>query len=712
MATLILTTVGGAIGGPVGAALGGVIGQAVDRNVLLTPRARQGPRLSDLKVQTSSYGTQIPKVFGTMRVAGCVIWATELIETRSTSRAGKGQPSITGYSYAASFAVALSARPIAGVGRIWAEGKLLRGAAGDWKSTTGFRLHHGDEAQAPDPLIAALEAQAPAYRGIAYAVFENLQLADFGNRIPSLTFEVIGDAVTPTIGAVARGLAEGVVAGTGPATPVHGYAASGDSVGGALETLATMAGAWLVPAGGALRLDDAVGAATVLEPDAATRETRRPIETVPRRVSLSCYDPDRDYQIGVQQAQRPGGAGWRDEAIDVPAALPATRARGLAQAAIRRAEQGRVTRRVTLDATAIGFAPGDAVRLPDAPGVWRATRVGVEGRGVTLDLVPVSAGSIELAADPGHALPAPDVRAAATVIVAAELPPLDDARADLLRLAVFVGGTQPGWRGAALLVSGDKGASWNSGGAIVAPAVLGRIATPLSIGTDRLVDRWSTLEVLLAHDDMLLATSGDAALDRGANMALVGSELLQFRDAVQLAPRRWRLSTLWRGRRATPASAHAVDTPFVLVAEDSMTLLSLPRARAGDTIRLLAQGAGDAQPVATEVVLTGISLAPPAPVHLRATADAGGGATMRWARRSRFGWRWDDGTDAPLGEEREAYVVTVEQDGATRSLTTDAPQMSLPAGTLTSGPARLSVRQQGTLAVSAATHVTIEGTSR
>lgn len=81
MATLVLTTVGGAIGGPVGAAIGGVLGQAVDRRVL-GPRARQGPRLSDLKVQTSSYGTQIPKVFGTMRVAGCVIWSTELIETR------------------------------------------------------------------------------------------------------------------------------------------------------------------------------------------------------------------------------------------------------------------------------------------------------------------------------------------------------------------------------------------------------------------------------------------------------------------------------------------------------------------------------------------------------------------------------------------------------------------------------------------------------
>ncbi len=138
MATLVLTAVGSAIGGPIGGAIGGVLGQALDRNVLLAPRARQGPRLSDLKVQTSSYGTQIPKVFGTMRVAGCVIWATELIETRSTTRGGKGRPGVSGYNYAASFAVALSARPIASVGRIWAEGKLLRGAAGDWKTPTGL----------------------------------------------------------------------------------------------------------------------------------------------------------------------------------------------------------------------------------------------------------------------------------------------------------------------------------------------------------------------------------------------------------------------------------------------------------------------------------------------------------------------------------------------------------------------------------------------
>jgi hypothetical protein len=55
MATLVLTTVGGAIGGPVGAALGAIAGQAVDRRVL-APRGREGPRLSELKVQTSRVG--------------------------------------------------------------------------------------------------------------------------------------------------------------------------------------------------------------------------------------------------------------------------------------------------------------------------------------------------------------------------------------------------------------------------------------------------------------------------------------------------------------------------------------------------------------------------------------------------------------------------------------------------------------------------------
>ncbi|RZJ90037.1 MAG: hypothetical protein EON88_19025, partial [Brevundimonas sp.] len=53
-----------------------------------------------------------------------------------------------------------------------------------------MRVHRGAEDQAPDPLIEAIEGEAPAYRGTAYVVFEDLVLDAFGDRPPQLSFEV------------------------------------------------------------------------------------------------------------------------------------------------------------------------------------------------------------------------------------------------------------------------------------------------------------------------------------------------------------------------------------------------------------------------------------------------------------------------------------------------------------------------------------------
>ena len=192
MATLVLTAAGSAIGGPVGGAIGAFLGQQID-NRLFAPKGREGPRLKELEVQTSSYGSAIPAILGAMRVAGTVIWATDLIERKSKSGGGKGKPSTTQFSYSVSMAVALSSKAVARVGRIWADGNLLRGAGGDLKVETLFRFYPGHDDQPLDPLIGSAEpaGQCPAYRGLAYAVFEDLQLVDYGNRIPSLTFEIL-----------------------------------------------------------------------------------------------------------------------------------------------------------------------------------------------------------------------------------------------------------------------------------------------------------------------------------------------------------------------------------------------------------------------------------------------------------------------------------------------------------------------------------------
>ncbi|KAA5805259.1 hypothetical protein F1654_04575 [Alkalicaulis satelles] len=167
------------------------IGGAAQRAITgLFARDREGPRLSELSVQTSTEGAGIPIVYGRMRVTGQVIWAARFRESAQTrsSGGGKGGPKTTEYRYSLSFAVGLAEGPIGGVGRIWANGEPFERAG------ALVRIYTGAEDQAPDPLITAIEGAAPAYRGLAYAVFEDLDLTPYGERIPNLSFEIIAAA--------------------------------------------------------------------------------------------------------------------------------------------------------------------------------------------------------------------------------------------------------------------------------------------------------------------------------------------------------------------------------------------------------------------------------------------------------------------------------------------------------------------------------------
>ncbi|MDQ8027218.1 MAG: glycoside hydrolase/phage tail family protein [Brevundimonas sp.] len=186
MAQVILGGIGQALGGPVGKAIGGFIGQGLDRSLIAgleAPRQR-GPRLESLRIQGSAEGAPLCCVFGRARVTGTVIWAARFREDRHTSSPGKGAPRSIEYGYSLSFAVAVCEGEIDGIGRIWADGQLMD------VSSVAFRVHRGGEDQAPDPLIEAIEGDAPAYRGTAYVVFEDLPLGAFGNRVPQLAFEV------------------------------------------------------------------------------------------------------------------------------------------------------------------------------------------------------------------------------------------------------------------------------------------------------------------------------------------------------------------------------------------------------------------------------------------------------------------------------------------------------------------------------------------
>lgn len=186
MAQVVLSAVGQVLGGPVGGWIGAQIGQAIDRTALnsLAPTRQVGSRLAGLQLSGSAQGDPVKQVFGKARVAGTIIWAARLKENRSTTRASKTSGKTESFSYSLSFAVGLCAGPIDGIGRIWADGQLLD------QSTIAYRLYRGEETQTPDALIEAVEGAAPAYRGLAYLVFEDLDITPFGNRPPNLSVEV------------------------------------------------------------------------------------------------------------------------------------------------------------------------------------------------------------------------------------------------------------------------------------------------------------------------------------------------------------------------------------------------------------------------------------------------------------------------------------------------------------------------------------------
>lgn len=152
-------------------------------------RVFDGPRLDSFHLQTSRDGAPMSRIYGRVRLAGQVIWASRIRETATEERVSGGKgggPTQRNFSYSISFAIGLCEGEILGVDRIWANGNVLQTAG------LTMRCYKGSDSQAPDPIIMATERESvPAFRGTAYLVFEDFPLDDFGARLPQINVEVI-----------------------------------------------------------------------------------------------------------------------------------------------------------------------------------------------------------------------------------------------------------------------------------------------------------------------------------------------------------------------------------------------------------------------------------------------------------------------------------------------------------------------------------------
>ena len=725
MATLVLGALGTLVGGPIGGAIGATLGRSLDSTIIGSPR-REGPRLKELAISTSSYGQPIPAIYGAARVPGTVIWATGLKEDRETSGGGKGKPKTTTYNYSVSLALALSSRPIQSVGRIWADGHLLRGSAGDLKTAGTLRIHTGHADQMPDPLLAAaIGARCPAYRGCAYVVFEDLALEDFGNRIPALSFEVFADPATRIVDEIAQ--QQGLASRRAEFPELRGFIHDSGSPAAVLSLIDRLRPLTALCGKGRTLIEGGAqpsGEIPLLPAAAAWGEgdfgresgTALARASSPDRVlsALRYYDPSRAYQPGLQRTDALQTTRSAASVLEFPGILSATDAHTLLARASVRGRQGGETlawRTCELDPD---IGPGSIVRAPSLSGLWQIDSWEWREGGIELELVRYAAPpTASQAADPGRGWSPPDRPAVRTSLRVFELPWDGAGSSEIARRFAAISAPDGRWSGATLYrTSGDGLVPLAQSGRV--RAVGGTLIDTLPPSNALRLELSASCRVALLDRSADLEPVTTDGLARGANRLLIGDEIVQFGECKAEGDGVWRLTGLLRGRGGTEieaASGHPSGAPVTLLDE---RLMELPEGiNLGEPGQIAAIGLADSDPVLATLEAPGRTRRPLFPVQPRCVSDGAGGIVLGWTRRARGGWPWLDEVEQPLVEQVERYEVGLgEPENPARLWTVSEPSLALPAPEIASlaalAPgASLWVRQKGSFAVSPPLHLTI-----
>ena len=209
------------LGGPAGAVQGAAIGYSIGAGLNPPTIRSEGPRLIDKRAPGASYGTPISDVFGTQWVRGFLLWAVPIYER--TSQIKQGDNTITVYTPYFKGAFLLCNGPIdGGVQRVKADGRVVfdngtlsvnpiasgvpassGGGGFRWRvdlsqykakiNSSAWTFYNGTDIQLPDPQMESDigAGKTPAYRGRAYVAMRDLNLTEFGKRIPLFEFKVV-----------------------------------------------------------------------------------------------------------------------------------------------------------------------------------------------------------------------------------------------------------------------------------------------------------------------------------------------------------------------------------------------------------------------------------------------------------------------------------------------------------------------------------------
>ena len=421
------------------------------------------------------------------------------------------------------------------------------------------------------------------------------------------------------------------------------------------------------------------------ELDAPVEQSRAPQAETAGRLRLTHVDADGVYEARSAETVHPAEEDPTVAQTELPLVLTDGEGRRITERWLAEARIARDKIKLALPPSRLAVGPGDTITLDGGGNRWRVDRL-EQGEHQLLEAtrvepetyVPSDTTSLRARLKPYvPALPVYPLFLDLPLLTGTEEPHAP-------RLAVYA---DP-WPGRAAVYdsSFDSGYSFNM--TVDAPAVVGETLTELAASRSGAVDRGPALRVRLYGGS--LASVPWASLLNGANAAAVGNdelqdwEVMQFAEAVLVAPDTWELRRRLRGQVGTEhlmLPSRPAGSRFVLI--DALVQPDVPLESRGLVrhwrIGPAMRNYDDPSYVHLARAFDGAGLRPYAPAHLR-VRRSGGDRDVTWIRRARLEADSWAGYDIPLDERRERYLVRV-LSGTTpvREVVVSSPDWTYPA---------------------------------
>jgi hypothetical protein len=406
---------------------------------------------------------------------------------------------------------------------------------------------------------------------------------------------------------------------------------------------------------------------------------------LPRKVELTYYDLDRDFQEGHQVASRPIFPrpvifSRKSQNINWPLVMIADQARQQAERLLYTTAVERESKKFSFLPKHMDLDPGDVVLIQMNDGTVFRERIEAFDIGhafnseVETSLVYPASFVSTITGSVGEGVPTQSIGAVVeSYLFLMDIPLLslvdEPAGSTYIPIYVSVGADKDGWSYSQVQRSEDSGDSYASWALQNVDIPWGKMTNALGIPPHGVfaVDDENEIKVKFRTSDVTLTSITDTEFLAGvSNLLLVDDEIIQYRDAVKTGDYEWTLSYLRRGHKGTEWAAATHDFRPTVIALDGSAIEVMPidYTDVGTAVTYRAVSKDQFQDQADDVAFTmeGNAIRPWAPSSMAAVLN-GSDIDVTWERRERLyteDWLQSaDGSSIPDSEPTESYNVYV-----------------------------------------------------